>query len=140
MAATQQENCHAPAKTAFKAAVTFYGALDLRLEPGKKPKPANYPKSDPLEFLLPLFDAYAKAGRPAQMDDPRLHPGLAKRETLPERMLLVVAAIDILYEEQMAFKERINREARGDCEGDVVETFVADEGFHGYLEGKLRFW
>ncbi|KAG8414061.1 hypothetical protein J3458_011714 [Metarhizium acridum] len=100
---------------------------------GKEPKPANYPKPDPLEFLLPLFDAYAQLARAKHMDDPRLNPVLARRETLPERMLLVVAAIDILYAEQMAFKERINNEA----EGNVVETFVARDGFHGYLEGEL---
>lgn len=133
MAATQQRNCQAPARTSFKAAVTFYGALDLRLEPGKKPKPVNYPKSDPLQFLLPLFDAYAQPARAKHMDDPRLNPVLARTETLPERVLLVVAAIDILYAEQMAFKERINKEAKR----DVVETFVAQAGFHGYLEGEL---
>lgn len=136
LAATQQANCHGHAKTAFKAAVTFYGALDLRLEPGMKPKPANYPKSDPLQFLLPLFDAYAKPARSTHMTDPRLHPTLATRETLPQKILLVVAAIDILYDEQMAFKERVNGEMRRDCEGDVVETFVVEEGFHGYLEGE----
>lgn len=133
LAATQQENCHAPAATAFKAAVTFYGALDLRLEPWRKPKPANYPKSDPLKFLLPPFDAYAQPARAGHMDDPRLNPALAKRETLPGRMLLVVAAIDILFAEQMAFKERINAEAGQ----EVVETFIEEEGFHGYLEGKF---
>lgn len=133
MAATQQRNCQAPARTSFKAAVTFYGALDLRLEPGKKPKPVNYPKSDPLQFLLPLFDAYAQPARAKHMNDPRLNPVLARTETLPERVLLVVAAIDILYAEQMAFKERINKEAKK----DVVETFVAQDGFHGYLEGEL---
>lgn len=136
LAATQQTNCHGPSKTAFKAAVTFYGALDLRLEPGMKPKPVNFPKSDPLEVLLPLFDAYAQLARSTHMADPRLHPTLAKRETLPGKILLVVAAIDILYEEQMAFKERVNEEARRDCDADMVETFVVEEGFHGYLEGE----
>ncbi|KAK9437368.1 Alpha/beta hydrolase fold-3 [Metarhizium brunneum] len=130
MAATQQRNCQMPARNSFKAAVTFYGALDLRLEPWKKPKPVNYPKSDPLQFLLPLFDAYAQPARAKHMDDPRLNPVLARTETLPERVLLVVAAIDILYAEQMAFKERINKEAKR----DMVETFVAQDGFHGYLE------
>jgi acetyl esterase/lipase len=130
LAATQQDNCHAPAPTAIRAAVTFYGALDLRLEPGGKRKPANYPASDPLRFLMPLFDAYARPARAKHAADARLHPALATRETLPDRMLLVVAAVDILFDEQVAFQERVRSEGRG-----VVEMFVEERGFHGYLEG-----
>ncbi len=33
-------------------------------------------------------------------------------------------------------KERVNEEARRDCDGDMVETFVVENGFHGYLESR----
>ncbi|KAH7153300.1 Alpha/Beta hydrolase protein [Dactylonectria macrodidyma] len=134
IAATQQENCHSPSPTAIKASVTFYAAIDLRLKPGEKPRLASFPKRDPMSVLFPLFDAYASSARATHPDDPRLSPVLAKRETLPERMLLVIPAIDILVAEQTAFAERINNEDLQRAETPRMEVFDDAEGFHGYLE------
>ncbi|KAK5992056.1 Arylacetamide deacetylase-like 2 [Cladobotryum mycophilum] len=134
VAASQQERCHAPSSIAFKASVTFYAPLDLRVRPIDKPRPESFPKQDPLAFLLPLFDAYAIAARAKHMQDPRLNPTLTNRETLPERMLLIVPLIDILVSEQMAFAERVNEEDKRDGMKHRVEVMTEKEGFHGYLE------
>ncbi|KJZ68780.1 hypothetical protein HIM_11824 [Hirsutella minnesotensis 3608] len=136
LASTQQLNCQAQSPMGLKGIVTFCAAIDLRLSPWEKPRPAKMPKFDPLAMLLPLMDAYAKPARVRHMNDPRLSPTLAKPDTLPERILLVVAAIDILYAEQMAFAERVNEQDRryGKLEKPRVETMVEDEGFHAYLE------
>ncbi|KAK7421570.1 hypothetical protein QQZ08_009915 [Neonectria magnoliae] len=96
IAATQQKAYHSPSPTAFKASVTFYAPIDLRLGPQDKPRPASLPQRDPAAPLFPLFDAYAAPARAKHFVDPRLSPVLANRETLPERMLLVVPGMDIL--------------------------------------------
>ncbi|KAF7548667.1 hypothetical protein G7Z17_g6895 [Cylindrodendrum hubeiense] len=137
IAATQQDNCHSPSPTAIKASITFYAPVDLRLKPEDKPRPANFPKRDPAAVLLPLFDAYASQARANHLNDPRLSPVLAKRETLPERMLLVIPAIDIVVVEQMAFVERVNSEDEQNGETPRVEVLYEEEGFHGYLEREL---
>lgn len=136
LAAGQQPNCHGLSPTAFKAAVTFYASIDLRLKPGQKPKSARLPGKDPLAVLHPLFDAYAGPARAKHMDDPRLSPALAARETLPGRILLVVPALDILVAEQMAFAERVNGEDTAEGGSPRVEVMTEENGFHGYLEGK----
>ncbi len=126
-----------------KASVTFYAAINLRLKPWEKPRPQvpgqSGPAKDPLSFLLPLFDAYASAAREKEMDNPRLSPYLAKLEDLPQDILLVVPAIDILVHEQLTFAERlrgeIEREER--FKGRRVETLYVEKGFHGYLGGKF---
>lgn len=134
LAATQQKPCHAPAPTAIKAIVTFYAVIDLRLKPIEKPRPASFPKRDPLAVLLPLYDAYAGPVRAKNMANPRMSPALAARETLPDRILLVVAGLDILVAEQMAFAERVNREDQQGGESGRVDVFYDEEAFHGYLE------
>ncbi|UNI24708.1 hypothetical protein JDV02_010435 [Purpureocillium takamizusanense] len=149
VAATQQPDRQAPSATRVRGIVTFYAALDLRLAPDEKPRPRGMPSasSDPLRVLVPLFDAYMAGARRAKTTmghrggdyddgDARLNPVLARRETLPERMLLVVPAVDILYAEQMAFAERVNGEdeREGRRERRRVETMVVDGMFHGYLE------
>ncbi|KAJ6439376.1 pathway-specific nitrogen regulator [Purpureocillium lavendulum] len=138
VAATQRPERQAPSPTRVRAIVTFYAALDLRLRPDEKPRPAGFPASDPLRVLLPLFDAYMAGARRAHVDDARLSPALARRETLPERILLVVPAVDILFAEQMAFAERVNgedeREGRRTGGRRRIETMVVDGMFHGYLE------
>lgn len=138
MAATQQPNCQVPSPTAIKGIITNYGVYELRLSPWQKPVPEKMPKSDPVAFLQPLFDAYAAEARSKHMDDPRLSPILAKRETLPKRILMIIPEVDILLEEQQTFANRINEEdARaGDVEQLRVETMYAPEGFHGWLECK----
>ncbi|KAF4983983.1 hypothetical protein FZEAL_737 [Fusarium zealandicum] len=78
VAATQQENCHAPSPTAIKAITTFYAAIDLRLKPWEKPHPPDMPKKDPAAVFLPLFDAYASPARAKHLEDPRLSPVMAK--------------------------------------------------------------
>ncbi|KAM5343193.1 hypothetical protein ACJ41O_014159 [Fusarium nematophilum] len=138
VAATQQESCHAPAPTAIKAITTFYASIDLRLSPWEKPHPANMPKNDPARMFLPLFDSYPAPARAKHFEDPRLSPVLAKRETLPERMLLVVPGIDILVAEQTEFAERVNEEDEVDMDWERevprVELMHEKDLFHGYLE------
>ncbi|KAL3959620.1 hypothetical protein ACCO45_004737 [Purpureocillium lilacinum] len=134
VASTQQCDRQPPSPTRVRGIVTFYAALDLRLSPDEKPRPPGFPTSDPLSVLVPLFDAYMAGARRAHIDDARLSPVLARRETLPERILLVVPAVDILYAEQMAFAERVNHEDEREGRSGRVETMVVDGMFHGYLE------
>jgi acetyl esterase/lipase len=138
LAATQQPNCHAPSPTAIKGYVSFYAPIDLRLSPGQKPAHRSLPKNDPSSVLFPLFDSYATEARKEHFDDPRLSPALAARETLPERMLLVVATIDITPAELLSFANRVNEEDKVDGNRDKprVEVFE-EESFHGYLERKF---
>jgi acetyl esterase/lipase len=143
VAASQQDCCHPPAKTALKASVTFYGVMDLRFKPEEKPKPAHFPKKDPAVVLFPLMDAYAAPARAVNMDNPRLSPIVSKLETLPENMLLVVPAIDILVHEQLTFVERVKEEIERDLvegkKGRRVEALVIEKGFHGWVECKFLF-
>ncbi|KEY70457.1 hypothetical protein S7711_08833 [Stachybotrys chartarum IBT 7711] len=129
MAATQQA---APASTEFKGIVTFYGPVDLRLPPWLKPKGPGFPEKDPSAVLLPLYDAYAAPAREAHREDARMNPTLARRETLPPRILLVVPAMDILVDELQTFAARVNTEDGED--GGRVEVLYEEKAFHGYLE------
>ncbi|CAG9976197.1 unnamed protein product [Clonostachys byssicola] len=129
LAATQQPELQAPSPTSLKASVTFYASIDLRIPPWEKPKPARFPKTDPLAFLLPLFDSYPGPVRASHAGDPRMSPVIARGETLPPRMLMAIPAIDILVGEQQELAERLNAEQPG-----RVEVYVEPEGFHGYLE------
>ncbi|KFY65555.1 hypothetical protein V496_02498 [Pseudogymnoascus sp. VKM F-4515 (FW-2607)] len=119
-----------------KAAVTFYGAVDLRLSPAEKPKPTGFPATDPLVFLQPLFDSYAALSRAENMNNPRLSPIVADIKSLPENILMVVPGIDILAHEQITFIKRLNEEVAKDTKGHDrrFEMLYDDEGFHGYLE------
>ena len=135
MAATQQKNCQAPSPTAIKAIVTFYAPLDLRSEPGKKPRPTALPKNDPAAPMFPLFDSYATEARKQHFHDPRLSPMIAERYTLPEKILLVVPGLDILVHEQMEFADWKNTEDMQ--EGRItprIEVLYDAKAFHGYLE------
>ncbi|KAG7422013.1 Alpha/Beta hydrolase protein [Fusarium sp. MPI-SDFR-AT-0072] len=132
-AVTQQKSCQAPSSASIKAITTFYAAIDFRLSPWEKPHPDNMPKNDPAKMFLPLFDAYAAPARAKYFEDPRLSPVLSERETLPERILLVVPGIDILVAEQTEFTERINKED-GEREVQRVEIWHEKDLFHGYLE------
>ncbi|GKT56397.1 lipase esterase family [Colletotrichum tofieldiae] len=120
---------------AIRAAVTFYAPVDLRLRPEDKPRPASFPKKDPMSFMQPLYDSYAAPSKAKDLDNPRMSPFLASEETLPERMVLVVAAIDILVQEQLMFVERVKneREAKGKS-GSSIEAVFVEEAFHGWLE------
>jgi acetyl esterase/lipase len=142
LAAMQQPGCHRPAQTAIKACVTFYAVVDQRISPWQKPKSEKMPKSDPTAVLMPLFDAYPAAARKDHLNDPRLNPILAHRDTMPDRMLMVVAAIDILVAEQMEFVDRMRKQhtagAQSDANGDWLQVVVEEEGFHGYLEGESQ--
>ncbi|KAF4450133.1 hypothetical protein F53441_6690 [Fusarium austroafricanum] len=133
IAVTQQKNCQAPSPTAIKAVTTFYAVINFRLSPWEKPHPETLPKNDPAKPFLPLFDSYAAPARAKHFEDPRLSPVLAKAETLPERILLVVPGIDILVAEQTEFAERVNEED-GEREVQRVEMMHEQEFFHGYLE------
>ncbi|KAH8897729.1 putative lipase/esterase family protein [Thozetella sp. PMI_491] len=119
-----------------KASVTFYGAIDLRLKPEEKPKPANFPTKDPMRFMLPLYDTYAGPVRPKERDNPRMSPVIAPLERLPEHMLLIVAGIDILVHEQTSLVERLNEEKKKDPKHAArrIERLYIEKAFHGWLE------
>ena len=44
------------------------------------------------------------------MENPRLSPIVADIDTLPENMLLIIPAIDILLHEQLTFVERVKKD------------------------------
>ncbi|WYZ37095.1 hypothetical protein EsH8_II_000601 [Colletotrichum jinshuiense] len=120
---------------AARAAVAFYAPVDLRPRPQDKPRPAGFPARDPMAFLQPLYDSYAAPTRARDPDDPRMSPCLAREEALPERMLLVVPAVDILVHEQLAFVERVKREREEKGKpADTVEALYLEDAFHGWLE------
>lgn len=124
----------------IKASVTFYASINLQLSPLEKPRPANFPKRDPAQFLLPLFDSYPGPVREREFNNPRMSPYLARLEDLPESMLLVVPAVDILVHEQLTFAERLKSEIVNDPKyaDRRVETLYVEKGFHGYLQGKCH--
>jgi len=125
-----------PAKTAVKASVTFYAPVDLRLPPEAKPKPDNYPKRDPLGFFLPLLaDSYAnRQNLVRNASSPVLHPILAPAGKLPRDMCFIIAAVDILLHEQLAFTERLSKEIEAEGGARRLQRRVFEEGFHGWLE------
>ncbi|GKT44472.1 lipase 2 [Colletotrichum spaethianum] len=119
LAASQQ----IPSKEfAIRAAITFYAPVDLRPRPEDKPRPASFPRTDPMSFIQPLYDSYAAPSKAKDMDNPRMSPCLASEETLPENMLLVVAAIDILVQEQLMFVERVKKERKEKAPDIVVQV------------------
>ncbi|KAF2687730.1 alpha/beta-hydrolase [Lentithecium fluviatile CBS 122367] len=133
-----QSQAH-PSQTAqsyiARAFVGFCPPVNFRLKPQEKPIPPNFPAKDPLSFLVPLFDAYAGSNRTRDWDNPRLNTFVADKGTLPKDMLFVVAGIDILMHEQLAFLERIKEEMGVEGETDRrVEARVWDKGFHGWME------
>lgn len=132
LASTQHPANQPPSPTAPKAIVTFDAAIDLRLTPAEKPRPKDFPKSEPLRVLYPLLDAYVTPIRADNMENPRLHPALAAKESLPKRICMVIAGVDIVRTEQEVFAARINDESGG----GRVQTMVMDGMMHGYMECK----
>lgn len=122
--------------TRVKGYVGFYVPVNLRMGPEEKPRPPNYPARDPLAFMLPLYDAYARNNRQSNWDDPRLNTLTAEVNKLPKKMLFVVAGIDILAHEQLSFTRRLKEDAERQEVDDRyhVEVKVWDKGFHGWLE------
>ncbi|KAL5392690.1 hypothetical protein DPSP01_000393 [Paraphaeosphaeria sporulosa] len=116
--------------------VGFYPVLDLRLRPEEKHKPPKFPNTDPLAWMTPLYDSYAEPTRKRDGDDARINVVVSEKETLPANMFFVVAGIDILACEQLAFVERVRGELdkEGGSEERCVEARVWEEGFHGWLE------
>lgn len=136
LAATQAPACHAPAETAIKGSVTFYGPVDMRPAPWEKPKIEGIDK-DPMAFMQPLFDSYAGPVKATMGDSPRMNPTLAKLETLPPKMLFVVPRMDILPKEILEFVQRIKEES--EAKGETwrkISSFWMEDMFHGFLEGE----
>ncbi|KAF2195126.1 alpha/beta-hydrolase [Zopfia rhizophila CBS 207.26] len=118
-----------------KAFVGFYTPVDFRLKPEQKPKPPSFPTSDPLAFLLPMYDAYAGPSRQANLTNPRLNPIIAEKEFLPQNILLIVPGIDILVHEQLSLVERIREELEREGGSESrVEAKVIENAFHGWIE------
>lgn len=132
LALSASQYLHRQGKPVPLAFVAWYPALSFHVPPQEKPKPEGLPMSDPLAFLLPLFDVYAGTNRTEHMDNARLHPILAKKEALPRDMLLVSARMDVLLPEGMEFIERMKSE-RGEGEGRA-EAVLVEDGFHGFME------
>ena len=120
-----------------KGVLNFYAPVDFRLKPEEKPIPPNYPTSDPMTFLLPLLDTYAGPSRTENLENAKLNPIVADIATLPRDILLIVAGIDILLYEQLAFVKRVREETVGEEERPEklrIEALVVEKGFHGWLE------
>jgi hypothetical protein len=114
--------------------------VDLRLPPWEKPRPPNFPEKDPSKILLPLYDSYAGPVRSRTVNDSQLNPILADVEKLPQDMLLIIPAIDILVHEQLTFIERVKEDLkkRGEESNRRVEYKIFEKGFHGWLERKAH--
>jgi hypothetical protein len=120
--------------------------MNLRLKPSERPKPRNAAgesliKHDPAVALKEtLMDAYAERARNDYLDDPRMNSMPAKLKPLPNDVLLIVPAIDILVHEQLTFAERIKVEIQADPDGEgkgrSFGAVVCEEGFHGWTECK----
>ena len=111
--------------------------IDLRLTPEQKPKPAGFPKKDPLSFLNPLFYAYASPAIDKNRDNPRLNPILASVETLPKDLLMIIPTMDILLHEQLSFLKRLQEEAKS---GRRIESRLFEGQLHGWTECKFSFF
>jgi hypothetical protein len=136
----------------------------LRVSQDDKPKPAEFPSVDPMHFLFPLFNSYAEPSRLLSATDPRLNPILAPIETLPKNILFIIPTMDILYDEQIRFFDRLERdiaayEANKSKSPDISQTSDSGSGeflsiskpkssykvealifkgqFHGWLEREL---
>ena len=126
----------------IKGIVTFYASIDLWTPPWKKRKVEGMPKRDPMSWMMPLFDAYAQPSRARGegREDRRLNPVRMEGERLPKRMLMVVAGIDILWDEQMEFYKRVKGEfeelEERNWEERSIEMMVLEKAFHGSLECK----
>ncbi|KAF3919030.1 hypothetical protein ABW21_db0201046 [Orbilia brochopaga] len=116
------------------AAVVFFAVVDLRQAPWEKPKPANFPKTDPLVFMLPVFDAYAGPERPKHLTDERLNVILAPVDKLPRDMLFLVPTMDILLHEQTVFVDRLKKETEGSSRR--IEVIFYDDEIHGWIDCK----
>lgn len=138
LAATQAVACHAPAETAIKGAISFYGPVDMRPAPWEKPRP-NEIDSDPMAFMEALFNSYAEPTKATMGDSPRMNPTLAALETLPPKMLFVVPRLDVLPKEILEFVERIKKEseAKGETNRKIEYLWLQDL-FHGFLESRFR--
>jgi hypothetical protein len=114
--------------------------MDPGPKPEEKPKPENFPKHDPAAVLLPLMDAYGASGRINHSNDPRFRPILARLNTLPNDILLIVPTIDMLVHEQLTFVERLKKDTKQNPtergKGRRVEAVVIEKGFHGWIERK----
>jgi hypothetical protein len=96
------------------------------------------PKSNPTNILLPLMDAYGASGRVNNFNDPRFSPSVAKVETLPLDIIMLIPSIDILVAEQLTFAERVKDEIAKDpkYQGRKMEALFLEGGFHGFFERK----
>jgi hypothetical protein len=66
---------------------------------------------------MPLFDAYAGQNRPSTNNDARLNPILKPGLGLPQSILCIVPAIDVLAAEQISFIERVNQDLESEGSG-----------------------
>ncbi|PGH36194.1 hypothetical protein GX50_00878 [[Emmonsia] crescens] len=132
-------------ETPAKGALMIDNPVDFRIPPWEKPRPPGFPKTDPLAFIVPLFDAYAESARSQRFEDPILNPILADIRTLPRKMLFIIAGADILLHEVTTFVERLKKEAvvlnsQLDNNADnasasyEIEGMVFDNMLHGWLD------
>ncbi|EEH05596.1 conserved hypothetical protein [Histoplasma capsulatum G186AR] len=135
----------ADSNTPARGALMIDNPVDLRIPPWEKPRPPGFPKSDPLAFIVPLFDVYAESARSRRSDDPLLNPILADIRTLPRKMLFIIAGADILLHEVTTFVDRLKKDAvvlnsQRDSSADSdstsyeIEGMVFDNMLHGWLD------
>jgi acetyl esterase/lipase len=140
LAACQAENCREPSPTSVKASVTFYASIDLRTKPEEKSYPADVvPPSEPFAVLSPLYDSYPASVRAENLNNPRMSPILSSVDRLPRDMMLVIAHIDILTNDQLKFVERVKADFERDPKniGRRIEVIYDRNGFHAYLNRRL---
>lgn len=111
------------------------------MPPAQKPRPPNYPKTDPLRWLVvPLADAYVAPIRADNMDNPRLNPILSPLETLPKRLLLIIPTLDILLNEQRTFVQQVKHEIeeKGLEHERTIQSLEFEGQIHGWVECMCR--
>lgn len=90
--------------------------------------------------MLPLFDAYAGPCRNQNLNNPRLHPTLARLQDLPADILFVIPTVDFLLYEQLDMVERLQREASEGVNGMSgsnprrIKKLLFEGQLHGWLE------
>lgn len=126
--------------------MSLHVQIDLRLSPIDKPRPAKFPKKDPMAVFLPLFNLYAERAAAGSEDDPRLHPVLSSLKSLPRNVLIVIAGLDVVVHESLTFAQRIEAELEEAVKNGTeergwrsFETAFYEKAYHGWLEGLWPF-
>lgn len=156
LAACHGEGCAggSEADTRVKGTYTCYAPIELRVPPWEKKIlcPEKYPKRDPLACLQELYNCYAELSG-GRSGEARCSPVVMEWMVVPRDLLVVLAEIDVVVDEERRFVERVRdeveQEGGGDEEGERlvgegkvprgererrVELMEVEGAFHGWLE------